>query len=172
MRLRLITLSIALVCLSVAAAATAQPTGACCHPDGNCTIETEADCLAIAGYSIYQGDGGVGDYLFVSNPRSGSISVFDLSGDVPVDPDKPGQPAPTVITGFSIRGSSCAGMRKTERMASSTTTTATMATAAGFARLERVSLIAGACRCFAMPARRVCFAASRGRGASRAAPCS
>ncbi len=48
--------------------------------------------LDVFGASVYRKDIG-DDYLLVSNPRTGRVSVFSIGGDTPVDPDTPGQPA-------------------------------------------------------------------------------
>ena len=49
------------------------------------------------GVAIYRGERGVGDYLLMTNPRSGRVGVFGIDGGIPVDRDTKfgGQPAPS-----------------------------------------------------------------------------
>lgn len=55
--------------------------------------QTMAIGLDAYGSSVYRGRDGVGDYLLVTNPRSGQISMFRLTAGTPMDPDEPGAPA-------------------------------------------------------------------------------
>jgi len=49
--------------------------------------------LDVYGVTVFPAHGGVSDYLLVTNPRNGELSVFHIQGGYPVDPDTPGQAA-------------------------------------------------------------------------------
>lgn len=49
--------------------------------------------LDVYGTAVYPGEGGLSDYLLVTNPRSGELAVFHIDGGYPMKADEPGQPA-------------------------------------------------------------------------------